>query len=74
MENSHTLQRKSHKTVVDYYNNSLDDFRVIVVSAYPSLISSEKEVIATSFGNSSLKKSVEMIAKLILTCLLRCCG
>ena len=60
MKPRHNLQRKRHKTVVDYYDHSLDDFRIVIVSPSPSLTSCEKYVLTTSFWGDSWEKIVEM--------------
>ena len=63
----HDIQRKSHKTVVDYTNNSLDDFQPINVSPSQFLASHEQEVLSTSCLHSFQYQSVEIISKQILT-------
>ena len=49
----HILQRKLQKTVNDYSNKSIDDFKLIVVYPLTKLTGLEKQIIATSFGYSS---------------------
>ena len=36
-ETCHTIYRNKQKTVVEYSNHLLDDFRLMIVSPYPTL-------------------------------------
>ena len=57
----HTIQKKTQKTVNDYSNKSIYDFRLVVVDTYPKLIDKEKEMIETPFGAYYKDQSIYMI-------------
>ena len=68
----HQLQRKRQKKVHDYYQKSIDDFKIIIVNLSPKLPGQEKRTISTSFGYSSQDQRTETNTKRITAHVLNC--
>ena len=70
-ETLHTTHRKRKKTEIEYSNESLDNFSMIVISTTPTFSNHFREFISTSFGNSSPNKHFEVNSKSIFTPILK---
>ena len=66
----HTLQRKRQK-LVDYRNNSFDDFRLMIVDPHPELDSDESEFLSNCYIQSMKNQSNGDISKMVLTHILK---
>ena len=66
----HTLQRKRQKPV-DYRENSLDNYRLMIVDPHPKLDSDGLELLSNCYVQSMKNQSNEDISKMVLTHLLK---
>ena len=62
----HHLQKKRHKKVDDYYQKSIDNFKLIIVNPSPKWTDEENRSIATSFGSSYQDPCIETNKKRIM--------
>ena len=58
----HTLQRKMQKSV-DYRDNSLDYFRLMIVDPHPKLHIDELEVLSKCYGQAMKNNRMKILLK-----------
>ena len=66
----HNLQRKRQKPV-EYRDNSLDDFRLMIIYPHQKLESDELELLSKCYGQETKKELNEDISKRVLNNLLK---
>ena len=55
----HHIQRKRRKTINDYSQKSIDDFKLVLVTPSPKVTNQEKKCAKNSFDASSQDQCIE---------------